>query len=66
MKWWNFLPTHSEPRYFFKEITTKQLDISQADTVLKDYKLIKGSNTFQVMLFELRKATLRVSPYLCS
>ena len=54
-----------DPVYHVKEIGVKQLEIAQADARLKYYHPIKGSNSFQVMVFCPNSTTIRAAEHLC-
>ena len=54
-----------DPAYHVKETDVKPLEIARADARLKYYHQIKGSNSFQVMVFCPNSTTIRAAEHLC-
>ena len=54
-----------DPVYHVKEIDVKQLEIAWADARLKYYYPIKGSNSFQIIVFCPNNIIIRAAEYLC-
>lgn len=54
-----------DPVYQVNEIDVKQLEIARTDARLKYYHPIKGSNTFQVMVFCPNNTSIRAAEHLC-
>ena len=56
------------PLYFFKEVKIEDLEILRAKSRLKVFNTVKGSSTFQVIVFKPNSYIIRASPrlYMCS
>ena len=54
-----------DPVYHAKEIDVKQLEVDWADARLKYYRPIKGSNSFQIIVFCPNNTAIRAAEHLC-
>ena len=54
------------PSYHFKVIDLKSLDTLRHEEKYVVCPTIKGSSTFQVIIFEANTDIIKVAPYLCS
>ena len=53
------------PIYVFKEIKTEDLQRGRNASLHTDYKGIKGSSFFQVIIFKPNTTTIRAAPRIC-
>ena len=57
---------HDDPTYHFKLIESSELNDLRLKAKYIRCPTIKGSSSFQVMIFEANNDIIRVAPYLCS
>ena len=56
---------HDRPSYSIKLIDCEKLNEERAEARYKRFPTVKGSSSFQVMIFHSDSSVKKVAPYLC-
>ena len=56
---------NTNPSYFLKEVTIRELEMSRAELKLKAFRTIDGTAGFQVIVFKPDSMMIKAAPHLC-